>query len=98
MIDHIDAHLADPLTLTALAEVACLSPSQFARVFKATVGVPVWGFVQRRRAERARDLVRGADMPLARVAPACGFANQAHMTTVLRRTLGTTPGRLRREG
>ena len=98
VIDYIHANMARSLTVAELAGVAGLSPSQFARVFKASTGTPVWSFVMASRVERAAAMVRGTREPLATIALACGFANQAHMTNLMRRKLGVTPKRLRQEG
>jgi AraC family transcriptional regulator len=51
------------------------------------------------RAERVRvasELIRTGNRPLSEIALAAGFCDQAHLTRVMRRSLGTTPGRLRR--
>lgn len=95
--DYVHAHLADNLTLTDLAAVACLSPYHFARAFKASTGASPLAFVLARRVERARDLLARSDLPLAQVAYACGFASQAHFSTVFRKHTGATPGQYRRD-
>ncbi len=97
-IDYLEAHISKSLTVAELAGVAALSPGQFARVFKATTGEAVWAFVQRRRIERARDMLRHTATPISQIAFECGFASQNHMTTLFRRHLGVTPGAVRRLG
>ena len=97
VLEFIDARLGDRLTVAELAAVACLSPSHFARAFKATTGEAVWAFVQRRRCERARELLLATRLPLAEVAHQTGFASQSHLTTSLRGRYGATPGALRRD-
>ena len=54
VIDHIRDHLADELTLAALARVAAFSPFHFHRVFAAITGETLFGFIQRVRIERGR--------------------------------------------
>jgi AraC family transcriptional regulator len=39
MRDYVEAHLDDDLSLTVLADVACLSPYHFSRSFKQATGV-----------------------------------------------------------
>ena len=95
-LGRIDAGLSEPLSVAELAEAAAMSPSHFARAFRASMGEAVWAHVQRRRCERAREMLRTTRLPLAEVAYACGFASQAHLTTSLRRRYGATPGALRR--
>jgi AraC family transcriptional regulator len=95
VLDHIEAHLGGELALADLAAVACLSPFHFSRCFKRAVGVGPQRYVVRRRVERARDMIRRTDEPLAAVAQALGFADQSHFTHVFRRETGETPARFR---
>lgn len=97
VIDYVEAHFGAPLTVGELSQVAGLSTSLFARTFKATTGWTVWSYVTARRAERALEMLTTTDMPIAEIAYGCGFASQAHLGTVFRARIGTTPGRVRRE-
>ncbi len=97
VVDYIEAHLAEPLSVTELAAIATMSAGHFSRCFKATVGEPVWAYVQRRRCERAKDLLLHSREPLAEIAYRTGFANQAHMTTSLKDRYGATPGKIRKD-
>ncbi|WP_300057418.1 helix-turn-helix domain-containing protein [uncultured Roseobacter sp.] len=95
VIDYIEAHLADALSVTELGAIATMSAGHFSRCFKATTGEPVWTYVQRRRCERAKDLLLHSREPLAEISYRTGFANQAHMTTSLKDRYGATPGVIR---
>ena len=53
VIDHIGAHLADPLDLAALAGVAHFSPWHFHRIFHALTGETLAEHVRRARLEAA---------------------------------------------
>jgi AraC-like DNA-binding protein len=98
VLDYVDAHLGEPLSVAELAGVACLSPAQFSRAFKSTIGEAVWAYVQRRRCERARDLLRLTCLSLADVAYEVGFTSQSHFTTAMKRRYDATPGAIRAEG
>ncbi|MBP9119084.1 MAG: helix-turn-helix domain-containing protein, partial [Methyloversatilis sp.] len=52
-------------------------------------------FVIDRRVKRAQQLLTIGDLAVKEVAASCGFADQAHMTRVLRARLGLTPAKLR---
>jgi AraC family transcriptional regulator len=95
VLDHIEARLGDELTLAELAGIACLSPFHFSRCFTRAVGVGPRRYVARRRVERARDMIRRTDEPLASIAQTLGFADQSHFTSVFRRETGETPVRFR---
>jgi AraC family transcriptional regulator len=89
--EHARDNLAGELDLAGMAAVAGYSPFQFARMFKATTGLPPHQYVLRLRVERACRLLRQGGLGLAEVAIAAGFHDQAHLTNVFRKTLGTTP-------
>ena len=95
-IEYAEAHLGEALTVAEIAGVACLSAGQFSRTFKATVGEPVWVYVQRRRGERAMQMLRRTDLPIAEIAYRCGFGSQAHFTICFKRQFGATPGAVRK--
>jgi AraC family transcriptional regulator len=90
--DYVEAHLDDRLTLNALASVACLSPYHFSRSFKQAKGVGPQRYVTQRRLDRAKNLMRRTNLPLALIAQEAGFADQSHLTSVFRREVGVTPG------
>lgn len=96
VLDYIEAHLQEAITLGDLAAVAGLGVWTFSRHFRATTGSAPHAFVIDRRVERAQRLLLQGELAVKEVASSCGFADQAHLTRVLRRRLGTTPARLRR--
>jgi AraC family transcriptional regulator len=93
---YIEAHLASKIDIDDLATVVALSRSHFSRSFKQTVGVSPMEYVVVRRVERAKVLIRTTSEPLAEVALACGFADQAHLNRRFRDVVGISPGRWRR--
>ena len=92
--DYIEAHLDGDLSLTVLADIACLSPYHFSRSFKEAAGGPQ-RYVMQRRLERAKALMRRTNQPLALIAQEAGFADQSHLTSIFRREMGVTPGQFR---
>ncbi len=96
VLEFIAAHLGDDIALADLAAVAELSTHHFGEAFKTATGRPPYRFVMARRVERARELLRDGERPIAEIAYAAGFSSQAHLTTNFRRLTGVTPGRFRR--
>jgi AraC family transcriptional regulator len=95
VIDYVDAHLDQDLTLAELAAVAGFSPSHFKALFKQATGTPVHRFVLERRVERARlRLLDGRDS-ITDIALDCGFAHPSHMARWMRRLLGLSPTQIR---
>ncbi|HEV2677034.1 MAG TPA: AraC family transcriptional regulator [Aliidongia sp.] len=94
VLDHVDAHLDQDLSLAVLAGEAGLSASHFRVLFKQTVGQSAHHYVNRRRVERAQALLLSGAMGIAEVALETGFAHQSHLARAMRRTLGVTPGQI----
>lgn len=90
VLDYIEAHLDKPLCVDDLAEVACLSKTQFSRSFKAAMGRSPARYVLERRCARADDLLRNSTRPLDHIARACGFRNRSYFSTAFRRVTGRT--------
>jgi AraC family transcriptional regulator len=95
VIEYINEHLQDELSLFELARTARLSPHYFATVFKASTGMSPHRFVIERRIDRARDLLRRDDKTISEIAYAVGFSSQSHLTANFRRTMGVTPRKFR---
>jgi len=93
----IAARIAERLTVEDLAQTLEMPRWTFADAFKATTGDTPHAYVTGKRVERACELLRIGEMPLAEIAYATGFASQSHMTDTFRRVLGTTPGKWRAE-
>jgi AraC family transcriptional regulator len=91
VIDYVRAHLAEPLSLATLADVAVFSPFHFHRVFTAMTGETLFGFIQRLRIEHAAialDLHR--DRSVLAVAIDHGFSSAATFARAFRARFGMT--------
>jgi AraC family transcriptional regulator len=95
VIEYVDAHLDQDLTLAELAAVAEFSPSHFKALFKQATGVPVHRFVLERRIERARLRLLEGRLSVTEIALETGFAHPSHMARWMRRLLGLGPSQIR---
>jgi AraC family transcriptional regulator len=88
-------HLDDTLDLTRLADVACLSPYHFHRVYRAMQGETAADTVRRMRLHRAAvELITG-ELPVPRVARRAGYGSQEAFTRAFRAAYGVPPARYR---
>lgn len=94
VIEYLDTRCAEDVTVAALAEIACLSPYHFIRVFSRQTGLTPHAWLMQLRARKARELLR-LGLPIADAAAQTGFADQSHLTKTFKRILGYTPGQLR---
>ena len=95
--DYIEAHLNADVHIADLASVVCLGRSAFIRRFKISTGLPPHQYIMKVRVGRAQNLLRRSEMDLAHIALACGFADQAHLTSTFKRFTGLTPLSYRRQ-
>ena len=96
VLEHIRGNLGAALTVEHLADVACVSPRQFLRSFKAETGETPAKAVERIRAEAARaHLEAGADS-IDSVARRAGFTDSERMRRTFLRVYGQPPQALRR--
>ncbi|WP_434592166.1 helix-turn-helix transcriptional regulator [Pseudomonas sp. R4-83] len=95
LVAYIDSQLAEPISLGQLAGLCALSEYHFARMFRASFGLPPHQYVLARRLDRARQMLRGTLLPLGEIALACGFASASHFANRFRQVLGGTPGEYR---
>jgi len=95
LVDYIEAHLDQPITLGELALRCNLSEYHFARMFRASFGLPPHQYLLARRLHRACQLLRLGVMPLGEIALLCGFASASHFSNRFRQAVGATPGEYR---
>ncbi|WP_258910891.1 helix-turn-helix domain-containing protein [Pseudomonas putida] len=95
LVDYIEAHLDQPITLGELAMRCNLSEYHFARMFRSSFGLPPHQYLLARRLHRACQLLQLGVMPLGEIALLCGFASASHFGNRFRQALGATPGEYR---
>ncbi len=84
-------HLAEDVTLDALADHARADKFHLCRAFSRELGFPPYAFLTRARIVRAQLLLRRGVRP-AEVAPLVGFCDQSQMHRHFVRIVGCTPG------
>ena len=93
--DHVRAHLAESISIEALAELADLSQFHFSRVFKQATGMTPLQFVTRERMLQAHRLVRETSRSLIEIALEVGYTSPSHFAQVFRRVVGVAPTQFR---
>lgn len=96
LIEYIETRLHEAVTLEDLAGVAGMGVWTLGRRFRTSFGKAPHAYIIDQRVERARRLLMQDRLPVKAIAPSCGFADQAHMTRVMERRLGSTPAAIRR--
>jgi AraC family transcriptional regulator len=99
VMDHIQAHRAEALSLESLAAVAAFSPFHFHRIFKAMTGETVSEFVQRVRLESAAGaLLSRPHSDILEVALDNGFSSASAFARAFKERFGMTASEWRAGG
>ena len=93
--DTMDRSFSRPLDVPALARVAQVSPSHFSRQFRATFGETPHRYLQRRRVERAMELLRETDAPVTEICLDVGFNSLGTFSRTFRDIVGESPSAYR---
>ena len=96
VLRHIETHVEEDLGIEELADIACLSPFHFARMFRNSMGEAPHRYVSELRMARAKALLTETDRPLVEIALASRFSSQANFSRAFRQTTGQSPGAYRR--
>ncbi|SMC27900.1 AraC family transcriptional regulator [Andreprevotia lacus DSM 23236] len=92
VLDHIDQHLAEPIDLAQLADVAHFSRFHFHRLFAAWMGETLGDYLRRRRLERGTFLLScQPELNVLSVALACGFGSGEAFARAFKLHFGSTP-------
>jgi AraC family transcriptional regulator len=96
VIEYLNSHLGDKLTVDRLADVARLSPSHFTRVFREDLGKPPMEYVHELRLERAKKMLLAGDRTVTEIAMDCGFGSPSYLSACFQQTFKMTPREYRK--
>lgn len=96
--DYIHAHLDTDLSIDRLAEIACLSPYHWSRIYAAIRGETVAARIRRLRLQRAADQLTHSDTPMELIAQSAGYSASDTFRRAFKGAFDTTPAQFRETG
>ena len=90
-ISYIDQNLANKITLSEIANIACMSPSHFSATFKKFNGISPWDYITIKRVEKAIVLLKTTDLSKLEIATRCGFSGHSNFYKIFAKVTGKTP-------
>lgn len=91
VVQYIDSHLSEDLTLTRLAEISYLNASYLSRIFKQKYDCNLTEYISRQRLDRARDMLRTGSDKINEIAVKVGYLSAPSFTRVFKKTFGIAP-------
>ena len=98
VVDHIYAHLDEDIRPERLAEVACLSPYHWHRIYVAMRGETISATIRRLRLLRAADRLANSDLPMGMIAERADYSGADAFARAFRDAYGQTPADYRATG
>ena len=93
--EYIDANLEGDLTLEVLAQKCFYNPSYFSRVFKEKFGMSFVEYVNRKRLERAVELLIKTNLPIDEISTRVGYTSRSHFYHAFSKYIGGLPSNYR---
>lgn len=95
VMDFIDSHLSEEITVEMLAEILHFHPNYFIRFFKAYTGLSPIHYINSVRLRRVKELLLYSDRKIKEIALDTGFRDISYMSRMFRRLSGFTPSQFR---
>lgn len=95
VLDHIEENLNSNLDLDSLSSIACLSTSQFHRLFKKETGVTPFKFLEAMKMEKAHQLILKGEMLVSDIADLLNYNDYETFTRAYKKHFGLSPDDLK---
>jgi len=88
---HIEQKLSETITISDLAKIACLSTTQFKKVFREQIGQTAMQYVTQRRMQKAKALLQHTDYSIQMIAEHVGYMDLSAFSRRFSNYFGLTP-------
>ena len=95
MLQYIDEHYSDNITINEIAESVSLSVSECLRCFHRNIGTTPIQYLKSFRIKKAAELLTNTDMKIVDVGIVCGFQDMSYFAKTFRNIYGCTPSKYR---
>ncbi len=97
VIQYINTNISKRLSLEELADISCFSRTYFSVLFKELNGVSPWDYINIKRVELAKTMLRETNETVLYISSECGFSNLSNFNRIFKKVTGTTPTEFRKK-
>ena len=91
IVAYIEKHIAESMTVPALARFVYLTSNCFSRAFKRSFGIPPHRYIIQQRIERGKTLLAGSAWSIVEIGLALGFSRTSSFSAAFRKITGLSP-------
>ena len=88
---YIDKHLYQNPSLRDISAYVYLSETYFSKLFKKEMGLTLVQYVNQRKLDQAKILLRESDTPIESIAKALGFSRPSYFSKIFKEAMADTP-------
>jgi AraC family transcriptional regulator len=98
LLNYIDSHLDEELTIDKLSSIACLSKYHFHRQFSSLFGITAFAYIRQAKMKRASyQLAFKKDMRIVDIAVANGYESSEAFSRAFSQSIGQNPSQFREQ-
>lgn len=99
LLEHIDVHLLDSISLSSLGEFSGLHPNYISTLFMKEMNVNFMSYIHCMKLRRALEMLeREKALPITAIALQLGYYSERQFYRMFKRFMGITPGQYREQG
>ncbi len=91
VVDFLDQHYRDPITITEMQEQFHISKSYLSHLFKRETGMSMKQYILARRVGEAQNLLMNSGMSMGEICEYLGFGDNCHFSSTFRKIVGLSP-------
>ncbi|WP_226577727.1 response regulator transcription factor [Halobacillus litoralis] len=97
LLEHIEDHYAEPLSLTTLANCFHFNPSYLSSYFSTHLKVGFVDYLNKVRIEKAKQILETTKKNIGEVSEMVGYSDPSYFCKVFKRVAGSSPGKYRKK-
>lgn len=97
VLAYIQDHIDHPMTIPQLAKIANLNPTYFSNLFSKLIGTSPLQYMNKRRIEKAQELLLGTDETLYEIARQIGLNDEYYFSRLFKKQVGISPDHYRKQ-
>lgn len=97
VLEYIQDYLDTPMTIPQLAKIANLNPTYFSNLFSKLIGVSPLQYINKRRIERAQEILLGTNETLYEISQQIGFNDEYYFSRLFKKHVGISPDYYRKQ-